>query len=174
MYDSSSHYSSPKGLCPSGFLNSSYGCVAESSESKIFISTDKLFWVNSGAQLIILSAGVLDFVLGTLYFYLRRRRTEQRLQRSREARQPLRINEDGAVLCRDATHHRFFSQSQQPSKPLKPVSELNGCCCGCGEVADTVLLPCKHAVCCISCSANARYCPFCKETVSDRQRLFPV
>lgn len=158
--------------CGVGELQSRFGCVAVSDEDNVFINTNKLLWVNSGAQLIIVFVGVLDFVIGTLYFCIRRRRNEERLERSRAARQSLRINEDGRTV--DPPRKRMFSRSPAAHRPLKPVSELNGRCCGCGNVADTVLLPCKHAVCCYSCSDHATFCPFCKEACTDRQRLFAV
>jgi hypothetical protein len=158
--------------CPSGQVHSTFGCISLAEEGTVFISTSKLFWVNSGAELIIIFVGVVDFLLGTLYFYFRRRRNEERLERSRAARQSVRVNEDGQVV--EQPRKRLFSRSPVPNRPLKPVSELNGRCCGCGGTADTVLLPCKHAVCCYSCSGHATYCPFCKEPCTDRQRLFAV
>ncbi|KAG5470026.1 hypothetical protein LSCM4_02717 [Leishmania orientalis] len=151
---------------------SPYGCIPPSEEDTIFINTNKLVWVNSVAQLIIILVGLIEFLLGTLYFFMRRRRSEERLERSRAARQSLRVNEDEDVM--DPFMHRIFSCSPTPYRRLKPVSELNGRCCGCGRIADTVLLPCKHAVCCYSCSDHATYCPFCKEVCADRQRLFAV
>ncbi|KPA84558.1 hypothetical protein ABB37_01093 [Leptomonas pyrrhocoris] len=159
-------------VCPSGQVPSSFGCIPLSEEGTVFINTNKLLWVNSGAQLIIVFVGVMDFLLGTLYFYVRRRRNEERLERSRAARQSVRVNEDGQVV--EPPRKRLFSRSPVSHRPLKPVSELNGRCCGCGSTADTVLLPCKHAVCCFACSDRATYCPFCKEPCSDRQRLFVV
>ncbi|GET91387.1 hypothetical protein, conserved [Leishmania tarentolae] len=158
--------------CPKGELPSPFGCIPPSEEDTIFINTNKLVWVNSAAQLIIILVGVIDFFLGTLYFFIRRKRNEERLERSRAARQSWRVNEDGNVA--DPPKKRLFSCSPMPQRPLKPVSELNGRCCGCAKVADTVLLPCKHAVCCYSCSDHATYCPFCKEACTDRQRLFAV
>ncbi|KAK7199659.1 hypothetical protein NESM_000011300 [Novymonas esmeraldas] len=158
--------------CRSGELPSAYGCIPVSEGDTVFINTNKLVWVNSGAQLIILFVGVLDFLLGGLYFYFRRRRNEERLERSRASRQSVRVNEDGRAI--DSPRKRLFSRSPASRRPLKPVSELNGRCCGCGGIADTVLLPCKHAVCCYSCSDHATYCPFCKGACTDRQRLFAV
>ncbi|CBZ29442.1 conserved hypothetical protein [Leishmania mexicana MHOM/GT/2001/U1103] len=158
--------------CPQGELPSPFGCIPPSAEETVFINTNKLVWVNSGAQLIIILVGVIDFLLGTLYFFIRRRRNEERLERSRAARQSLRVNEDGNVA--DPPKKHLFSQSPTLHRPLKPVSELNGRCCGCARIADTVVLPCKHAVCCYSCSDHATYCPFCKEACTDRQRLFAV
>lgn len=158
--------------CQSGHVPSEFGCIRLDEENTVFINTNKLFWVNTGAQLVIVCVGVIEFLLGTLFFYFRHRRNEERLERSRAARQFVRVNEDGQVV--EPPRKRLFSRSSTPNRPLKPVSELNGHCCGCGGTADTVLLPCKHAVCCYSCSDRATYCPFCKELCSDRQRLFAV
>lgn len=158
--------------CRAGQVLSTFGCIPFAEEGTMFINVNKLVWVNSSAQLIVVFVGIVDFLLGTLYFYFRRRRNEERLERSRAARQSVRVNEDGQVV--EQPPKRLFSRSPAARRPLKPVSELNGRCCGCGGTADTVLLPCKHAVCCSSCSERATYCPFCKEPCSDRQRLFAV
>ncbi|CAJ1011183.1 hypothetical protein Q4I28_006496 [Leishmania naiffi] len=157
--------------CSYDELPSPYGCISHSTEDTVFISTNKLFWVNSGAQLIIILVGLIDFFLANLYFFIRRRRNEERLERSRASRQSLRVNEDEHMGDSPSTG---FSRSQALHRRLKSVSELNGRCCGCGRIADTVLLPCKHAVCCYSCSDHATHCPFCKEACEDRQRLFAV
>lgn len=145
--------------CPADSYCTQWRCVSELVAPVLFISMSKLVWWNVVAQLVVLLAGLVDFLLSTAYYRLRRRRVEQRIERVLQTVNTM-INEEMVTV--------------NAHKPLLQLSELSGRCCGCGEVADTVLRPCHHAVCCHLCSPKALFCPFCKAACTSQQRLYPV
>lgn len=148
------------GCCPSNRFCSAYGCVRANQDEIMFVSSNRMFWATAGVQAIIIFVGVIEFALGTIYYRFRRYRSNARVKRSKDSNAV--VNEDSEIAA-EAKRYQ-----------LKKVAELSGRCCGCGGVSDTVLLPCRHAVCCFSCSSHAKVCPFCNAPSTSVQRLFPV
>lgn len=158
------------GCCPPEARCSSFGCVMDETSNDLFVSSVMLMWISAGVPLCTIIAGVFEFLATTYFYCCRRRRSAQRLQRYRQQQEQSNVNAE--IAPTDSTS--FFPFSSTEPRASTSVSELDGHCCGCGGAADTILLPCSHAVCCHECAVRATHCPFCKEVCEGQQRLFPV
>lgn len=50
--------------------------------------------------------------------------------------------------------------------------QLKTCCVCLDESVDTVFLPCRHFVCCSTCTARIRYCPLCRARIMSKVHVF--
>lgn len=71
-------------------------------------------------------------------------------------------NEMEKIVCR-ATDVRIH----QPKK--KSVADCNVCCC---NVIDAALYPCGHVLCCLKCASMLKSCPYCRESVVFRKKVY--
>ncbi|EPY37097.1 hypothetical protein STCU_00200 [Strigomonas culicis] len=154
------------GCCAHGSVCSATGCVLNSTLTEIYISNAFKTVALCGSFLFVIGAGVVDFMIGCIYYSVRRRREREHITRSRQTQTHMVVNARSGPT--------EVGAQEELTSSARHISELDGMCCGCGSVANTVLLPCLHAVCCTRCSERAPRCPLCNTVCEGKQRLFQV
>jgi E3 ubiquitin-protein ligase MUL1 len=92
-----------------------------------------------------------------------------------------RVYENGTRVSRPNSNSNVYSNpnpSSSANSNSNPCSNPNSnptMCCICWDQApDIAFVPCGHVATCETCSSQLRDCPVCRQSITDKQKLYFV